>query len=282
MEYTGDILGSFLLPIRIWEEDVSMLYLIYVLSGLAGGVLTGMAGLTAAMVLTPILCGACGWSGYDAVTLSLIANVPSALVTSYTFYKNGNMDIKRGMPVAVVSFAGAVVGSYLGYLFSRVSENGISYIVIISNLFMAVKFFLPVKEKEKKQTLSSAEEKKAKTRTAIALVLGFLIGVECGFMGSAGGVLMLMVLTMVLGMDTKLAVGTSSLVMCLVALTGAVSHVAMGASVELLPGVVVTVMCTLGAVGSARFANRVEEKVLNRAAGVVLILVSLVSWALSA
>ena len=73
-----------------------MLYVIYIIAGLAGGVLTGMAGLTAAMVLTPILCGACGWAAYDATTIALIANVPSALVTSYTFYKNGNMDIKRG------------------------------------------------------------------------------------------------------------------------------------------------------------------------------------------
>ena len=114
-----------------------MLYLIYILAGLAGGVLTGMAGLTAAMVLTPILCGVCGWSGYDAVTLSLIANVPSAMVTCYTFYRNGNIELKRGAPMAGVAFAGAVVGSYLGYLFSMVSENGISYFVIISNLFMA-------------------------------------------------------------------------------------------------------------------------------------------------
>ncbi len=256
-----------------------MLYVIYIIAGLAGGVLTGMAGLTAAMVLTPILCGACGWSGYDAVTLSLIANVPSAMVTSYTFYKNGNMDMKRGMPVAAVSFAGAVVGSYLGYLFAQVSENGISYIVIISNIIMAIKFFLPSKKKE---SVSSAQEKKMKAKTLIALVLGFLIGVECGFMGSAGGVLMLMVLTMILGMDTKLAVGTSSLVMTLVALTGAVSHVAMGASVDLLPGIVVTVMCTIGAVYSAKFANKVDEKKLNYSAGAVLLAVSVVSWILSA
>lgn len=259
-----------------------MMYLIYVLSGLAGGVLTGMAGLTAAMVLTPILCGAFGWSGYDAVTLSLIANVPSAMVTSYTFYKNGNMDMKRGMPVALVSFVGAVAGSYLGYLFSQVSENGISYIVIISNLIMAIKFFLPTKNKEKKENLTAAEERKAKAKTIIALVLGFLIGVECGFMGSAGGALMLMVLTMIMGMDTKLAVGTSSMIMTLVALTGAVSHVAMGAAVDPIPGIVVTVMCTIGAVGSAKFANKVDEKVLNITAGVVLILVSVVSWILSA
>lgn len=257
-----------------------MMYLIYVLAGLAGGVLTGMAGLTAAMVLTPILCGACGWVGYDAVTLSLIANVPSALVTCYTFYKNGNIDMKRGAPVAAVSFAGAIVGSWMGYLFSQVSENGVSYFVIISNLFLAVKFFLPTKEK--RESVTSAQEKKMKAKTLVALVLAFLIGIECGFMGSAGGALMLMVLTVVLGLDTKLAVGTSSLVMTLVALTGAVSHVAMGATVELIPAIVVTVMCTLGAVVSSRFANRVDEKLLNRCAGVVLILVSVVSWILSA
>lgn len=257
-----------------------MMYIVYILSGLAGGVLTGMAGLTAAMVLTPILCGICGWSGYDAVTLSLIANVPSAMVTCWTFYRNGNIEMKRGLPVAAVSFAGAIVGSYLGYLFSMVSENGISYFVIISNLFMALKFFLPTKPK--KENLTASEERKAKTKTIIALVLGFLIGIECGFMGSAGGALMLMVLTMVLGMDTKLAVGTSSMVMTLVALTGAVSHVAMGATVDLIPSIVVTVMCTIGAVGSARFANKVDEKMLNRVAGIVLILVSAVSWILSA
>ena len=255
------------------------MYIVYILSGLAGGVLTGMAGLTAAMVLIPSLCGVCGWRGYDAVTLSLIANVPSAMVTCWTFYKNCNIEMKRGMPMAGVAFAGAVVGSYLGYLFSMVSENGISYFVIISNLFMALKFFMP--SKPRKENLTSAEERKAKTKTLIALVLGFLIGVECGFMGSAGGALMLMVLTMVMGMDTKLAVGTSSMIMTLVALTGAVSHVAMGASVDLIPGIVVTVMCTVGAVGSAQFANRVSERKLNLTAGTVLILVSVVSLILS-
>ena len=255
------------------------LYLIYIVAGLAGGVLTGMAGLTAAMVLTPILCGVCGWCGYAAVTLSLIANVPSAMVTCYTFYKNGNIERKRGLPMAGVAFAGAVVGSYLGYLFSMVSENGISYFVIISNLFMAVKFYMPAKPK--KENLTAAEEKKAQRKTLIALILGFRIGIECGFMGSAGGALMLMGLTMLMGMDTKLAVGTSSMIMTLVALTGAVSHVAMGATGDLIPSIVVTVMCTIGAVGSAGFANKVSERKLNLTAGTVLVLVSVVSWMLS-
>ena len=255
-----------------------MMYLIYILSSLAGGVLVGMAGLTAAMVLTPILTGACGWGDYDAVTMSLVANVPSAIITSYTYHKNGNIDMKRGMSVALSSFAGAVVGSWLGYLFSQVSENGVSYAVIVMNLVLAVKYLKPAKEK--KETLTEKEQSKAKKKMLLAMFLGFLIGVECGFMGSAGGVLMLMVLTLVLGMETKMAVGTSSLVMTLGALTGAVSHLMMGAKLEIVPAVVMTLACTLGAVVSSRFANKVSDTTMNRAAAVVLILVSVLSLVL--
>ena len=255
-----------------------MMYLIYILSSLAGGVLVGMAGLTAAMVLTPILTGACGWNDYDAVTMSLVANVPSAIITSYTYHKNGNIDMKRGMSVALSSFAGAVVGSWLGFLFSQVSENGVSYAVIVMNLVLAVKYLKPAKEK--KDTLTEKEQTMAKKKMLLAMFLGFLIGVECGFMGSAGGVLMLMVLTLVLGMETKMAVGTSSLVMTLVALTGAVSHLLMGAKLEIVPAVVMTLACTLGAVVSSRFANKVSDTTMNRAAAIVLILVSVLSLVL--
>jgi len=254
-----------------------MMYLVYIITGLAGGVLIGMAGLTAAMVLTPILAGTCGWNSYDATTMSLIANIPSAIATSYTYYKNGNVDIKRSKSVSVSAFIGAVIGSWLGYLFSRVSESGISYLVIIGNLFMAIKFFIPAKRKSEGNTLKSDREAKEQRKTLLALLLSFLIGVECGFMGSAGGMMMLMVLTLVLGMNTKQAVGTGSVVMTLVAMTGAVSHLIMGASVELLPAFVITLACTAGAVGSAKFANKVNERVMSCCAGVVLILVSAVS-----
>ena len=152
--------------------------------------------------------------------------------------------------------------------------------MILGNLFMAVKFLCPPKAKKDKTTVDSKEQVKEQGKVIAAIALSFLIGAECGFMGSAGGMMMLMVLTLVLGMNTKLAVGTGSVVMTLVALTGAVSHLMMGAKVEFLPAIVITVACTVGAVGSARFANRVEEKVMSQYAGVILILVSVVSLVL--
>ena len=53
-------------------------------------------------------------------------------------------------------------------------------------------------------------------------------------------------------------------------------------SADQIPSIVVTVMCTIGAVGSARFANKVSERKLNLTAGAVLVLASAVSWLLSA
>ena len=66
-------------------------------------------------------------------------------------------------------------------------------------------------------------------------------------------------------------------VMALVALTGAVSHVSLGAQIFPGPMAVVVLSCLLGAVTSAKFANRCEIKRLNRIVGIVLILLGIVT-----
>lgn len=101
-----------------------------------------------------------------------------------------------------------------------------------------------------------------------ASVLGCGIGWVCGFTGSGGGILMLTVFSLVLGYNLKVAVGTSTMIMTLVALTGAVSHISLGARIFPLPMAVVVLSCLLGAVVSAKFANRCEIARLNRIVGI--------------
>ena len=122
-----------------------MLYLVYIIAGVGAGVVTGLAGLSAAVIITPLLVGCCGWSGYDAVTIALAADVLASLFSAYTYYKNGNIDLKNGWLMAMTAFVGAVLGSYLGYLFSLTSENGLGYLVMVFNVFLGLKFiFKPV------------------------------------------------------------------------------------------------------------------------------------------
>ena len=81
---------------------------------------------------------------------------------------------------------------------------------------------------------------------------------------------MLTVFTIVLGYNLKVAVGTSTMIMTMVALTGAVSHVFMGAEIFPVPMLLAVVSCVIGAFGAARFANRCEIRRLNKVVGVVL------------
>ena len=73
-----------------------------------------------------------------------------------------------------------------------------------------------------------------------------------------------------------MAVGTSVFVMAFTALTGAVSHFAIGG----LPDPVILGLCMLftllWAQIAARFANKAKPETLNRAVGVVLVVLGIV------
>ena len=83
-----------------------------------------------------------------------------------------------------------------------------------------------------------------------SIICGILIGFICGFIGAGGGMMMLLILTSVLGYELKTAVGTSVFIMTFTALTGAVSHFAIGGapdwSVWILCVVVVMAFSMIG------------------------------------
>lgn len=252
----------------------TLIYFVYICAGLGAGIVTGLAGLSTAVVITPMLVSLCGWASYDAVTVALASDVLASLLSAYTYYKNKNIDIKRGGLVTLTAFVGTVIGSYCGYLFSQQSPDGLGFISMATTVFLGIKFLLKPITGGQDATASANQSAR---KTALAMLLGCGIGWVCGFTGSGGGILMLTVFTLVLGYNLKVAVGTSTMIMTLVALTGAVSHVSLGAQIFPGPMAVVVLSCLLGAVTSAKFANRCEIKRLNRIVGIVLILLGIVT-----
>ena len=108
-----------------------------------------------------------------------------------------------------------------------------------------------------------------------SVVCGMLIGFICGFIGAGGGMMMLLILTSVLGYELKTAVGTSVFIMTFTALTGAVSHFAIGG----LPDVTVWILCIVFTLIWARiaatFANKAKPKTLNRVTGIILVVLGI-------
>ena len=84
--------------------------------------------------------------------------------------------------------------------------------------------------------------------------------------------MMLLILTSVLGYELKTAVVTSVFIMTFTALTGAVSHFAIGG----VPDPAVLALCVvftlLFAQLGARLANRAPARTLNRVVGVILVI----------
>ena len=124
-----------------------------------------------------------------------------------------------------------------------------------------------------KKRLSSATVRQKAVRSVIC---GAGVGFICGFVGAGGGMMMLLILTSVLGYELKTAVGTSVFIMTFTALTGAVSHFAIGGAPDWLVFVLCIVFTLLWARIAAVFANKAEPGTLNRATGVVLVVLGLV------
>ena len=83
--------------------------------------------------------------------------------------------------------------------------------------------------------------------------------------------MMLLVLTTVLGYELKTAVGTSVFIMAATALTGSVSHFAIGGAPDPVALVTCVISTLVFALIAALIANKVSAKTLNRATGVVLV-----------
>ena len=252
-----------------------MVWLVYIIAGLGAGVVTGLAGLSAAVIITPLLVSVCGWASYDAVTVALMSDVLASLLSAYTYAKSKNIDVKSGALTTLTAFVGTVVGSYCGYLFSQAQPDGLGYLSMLTTICLGIKFL--VKPITSGAGSPDAENQISAKKRALAMVLGCGIGWVCGFTGSGGGILMLTVFTVVLGYNLKVAVGTSTMIMSIVALTGAVSHIAMGARLDPLPAAVTILSCLFGAVVSARFANRCEIRKLNKVVGVVLTILGILT-----
>ena len=88
--------------------------------------------------------------------------------------------------------------------------------------------------------------------------------------------MMLLILTTVLGYELKTAVGTSVFIMTFTALTGAVSHFAIGGTPDWLVWTLCVIFTLVWARIAAVFANMAQPKTLHRATGIVLVVLGAV------
>lgn len=235
--------------------------IVCLIAGAGAGFGTGLAGLSAAAVIAPMLVTFLHVNAYEAVGIALASDVLASAVSAYTYKKNKNLDVRNGLIMLVSVLVFTLVGSYLASLLPQTAMGGFS---MFMTLFAGLKFiFRPVMEA--KESNKSRSKQKA---TVQAIVCGAAVGLICGFVGAGGGMMMLLVLVSVLGYELKTAVGTSVFIMTFTALTGATSHFVIGGGISDYSILIMCIIFTLiGAMITAKFANKASPRVMNRTLG---------------
>lgn len=235
------------------------------IAGMGAGLGTGFAGMSAAAVITPMLTTFLGLEPYNAVGIALASDVLASAVSAYTYGKNKNLDVKNGLVMMAAVLLFTMVGSWIS---SLVPSNTMGSFSVFMTMLLGVKFIV----KPVMTTKEAMGRVSAKKRFLQSLLCGSMIGFICGFVGAGGGMMMLLILTSVLGYELKTAVGTSVFIMSFTALTGSVSHFVIGGAPDCLVLVLCVAFTLLWARIAARIANKADAKFLNRATGIILIL----------
>ena len=238
-------------------------------AGMGAGLGTGFAGMSAAAVISPMLITFLDMDPYMAVGIALSSDVLASAISAYTYGKNKNLDVRNGLIMMVSVLTFTVIGSYVASLVPPATMGGFS---VCMTFLLGIKFIVKPVMTTKETMLAVS----AKKRAIQSLVCGVIIGFICGFVGAGGGMMMLLILTSVLGFELKTAVGTSVFIMAFTALTGAISHFAIGGAPDWTVFVLCVVFTLIWARIAAVFANKASPKTLNRVTGIVLVVLGAV------
>jgi len=238
---------------------------ICLLAGIGAGLGTGFAGMSAAAVITPMLVTFLGIEPYTAVGIALASDVLASAVSAYTYGKNKNLDIKNGLVMMITVLIFTVVGSFVSSLVPSVAMGNFS---VFMTLLLGIKFIV-------RPVMTTKADMSARSAKSV-LIKSIICGIIVGFIGAGGGMMMLLLLTSVMGYELKTAVGTSVFIMTFTALTGSVSHFAIGGLPDMLPFILCIIFTLIFARIAAKIANKASPETLNRVTGIILVILGIV------
>ncbi len=240
--------------------------ILLIIAGAGAGIVTGLAGASAATVVTPLLLAFQVVDPYTAVAIALITDVFASFFSFLTYKKNGNINMKDGVYLTIT----ACIGSYIGSYISSFMGDSLGVLGGVMTFILGLNFLYKGMKLRKNPESANVEKPKSKLSEMNPIltssVLGLMLGLVCGIVGAGGGLMILFVLTTVLNYDTKTAIGTSVLIMTFTALTGGVAHIVHMEEIHVFALTVALVLTSvfgvIGAKAAAAFANKSSEDIL--------------------
>jgi len=244
-----------------------------ILIGVFTGMITGLTGASGVVIVVPLVNLLLDFTIHEAIGTSLIVDTIAPLAISATYYKYGNIDIRSSIWIAVGSMTGAQIGAFL--------VTGISGTSLGSffGIFMVIMGIVMFKQGINREAIANRfnsvlKIEKTSQKIMVSILIGLALGIITGVIGAGGGVMILIVLIFVLGFPLQKAIGTSALIMAITTFSGSIGYAIHG-NINVLSGIIIGIGAIVGGIGSARFANRVDEKSLGKVVASIFIILGL-------
>lgn len=247
---------------------------IEILIGLGTGLVVGITGASGVLLVVPLLTIIMGMPMQIAIGTSLFVDVITSVIVMISYYRHGSVNLRAALWLAVGAILGAQAGAHFSNLLIA-SDGKILNIGFLIFLFaMAISMWL------KKTDKPANEEKPHRLAVMnwrnrlITFGIGLVLGINSGLFGAGGGMAFFLVLLLILKYPTKLAIGTSTTIMALTAISGTAAYAIHG-SVDYSVGVIIAIAASAAGLASARLAHKIPEKVLNRMVGAVFVAIGI-------
>lgn len=256
-------------------------YLIAVVIGIVTGGITSLIGASGVMVIVPVLTMFFHVNTRAAIGTSLFVDVIASITVSYTYFKNGNIEIKSGIWMAVSS----IVGAQLGALFaSQIKEGPLSALfgifLVISGIGLLIKSYKKQSEPQQSQ-VKKTRFAKGWQQIISSIIIGIGIGIISGLFGAGGGVMILLTLIIIMSYPLHKAIGTSTLIMAMTALSSTIGYASRG-NIDLILGCFLSAGAVIGGILGGRYANKVNEKTLQKVVSICFICLGVVMTVMEA
>ncbi|MGB9776060.1 MAG: sulfite exporter TauE/SafE family protein [Anaerolineae bacterium] len=238
---------------------------VYIISALLVFVFSGllaMAGVGAAFLFVPLFYYL-GVPLAEAAPTALLLNVVSLLFATINYWRGRLINWRMGVPVLIM----AVLLSPLGARLTPFVDRKILLGLFTAFLVFAGAMMLFYKARKRERPLSRAVE------VGAGAGVGSLAGFLGGLLGVGGGNLIVPVLNWI-GLDPKVAAGTTALVVVFSSFSGFLGHASMG-GLDALFVAITAVMAAAGSiVGSQLMKTKLSSAQLKKIIGALLWLIA--------
>lgn len=224
---------------------------------LSSGVMA-MAGLGAAFLFVPLFYYM-GVPLAQATAAALLLNVVSLLFAAINYWRAGLINWRVGLPVLVTAVVLAPLGARLTAYVDRQLLLGL----FAAFLVFAGAMMLYYRPKPRARALATGVQLGA--GTAVGSTAGFL----GGLLGVGGGNFILPVLNW-LGLDAKVAAGTTALIVVFSSFSGFLGHATLGGLDPLFIGLMALMAASGSIAGSQLMKTRLSSAQLKRIIGSLL------------